>query len=64
MGREQAAEQIRALGGTFQSSVGKDTDYLVVGNNVGASKLVKADKLGTKQISEQDLLELLESTDK
>ena len=61
MGREQAAEQIRALGGTFQSSVGKDTDYLVVGNNVGARKLVKADKLGTKQISEQDLLELLRS---
>jgi DNA ligase (NAD+) len=59
MGREQAGEKIRALGGTFQSSVGKDTDYLVVGKNVGASKLVKADKLGTKQISEQDLLKLL-----
>lgn len=59
MGREEAAEKIRALGGTFQSSVGKDTDYLVVGNNVGASKLVKAEKLGTTQISEQDLIKLL-----
>lgn len=60
MGRDQAAERIRALGGTFQSSVGKDTDYLVVGANVGASKLAKADKLGTKQISEDDLIKLLD----
>jgi DNA ligase (NAD+) len=59
MGREEAAEKIRALGGTFQSSVGKDTDYLVVGNNVGASKLAKADKLGTKQIDEQEFLKLI-----
>ena len=39
--------------------VGKDTDYLVVGANVGASKLAKAAKLGTKQISEDDLAEVL-----
>lgn len=60
MGRDQAAEKIRALGGTFQSSIGKDTDYLVVGNNVGASKLTKAAKLGTKQIDEDKLLKLLQ----
>lgn len=59
MSRDEAAEKIRALGGTFQSSVGKETDYLVVGGNVGASKLAKAAKLGTKQISEEDLLKLL-----
>lgn len=61
MGREQAAERIRALGGTFQSSVGKDTDFLVVGENVGASKLAKADKLGTKRLTEAELLKLLDS---
>jgi DNA ligase (NAD+) len=61
MSRDNAAEQIRALGGTFQSSVGKDTDYLVVGNNVGASKLAKASKFGTKQIDEAALVELLNS---
>lgn len=61
MGRDQAAEQIRALGGTFQSSVGKDTDYLVVGENVGASKLAKAAKLGTNQISEDQLVKMLHS---
>jgi DNA ligase (NAD+) len=61
MGRDIAAERIRALGGTFQSSVGKDTDYLVVGANVGASKLTKAAKLGTKQITEAEFLKLLDS---
>jgi DNA ligase (NAD+) len=59
MSREEAADKIRALGGTFQSSVGKETDYLVVGNNVGASKLVKAKKLGVKQIDEIVLLKLI-----
>jgi DNA ligase (NAD+) len=59
MGRDEAAEKIRALGGTFQSSVGKDTDFLVVGKNVGASKLVKAAKLGTKQITEAELVAIL-----
>ncbi len=62
MGRDLAAEKIRKLGGTFQPSVGKDTDYLVVGQNVGASKLKKAEKLGIKQIDEQALLKLLDQT--
>lgn len=59
MSREEAADKIRALGGTFQSSVGKSTTYLVVGENVGASKLVKAKKLGTKIINEDDFVKLL-----
>ncbi len=59
MSRDDAAEKIRKLGGTFQSSVGKDTSYLVVGKNVGASKLKKAEKLGTKQITEADLQKMI-----
>jgi DNA ligase (NAD+) len=59
MSREQAAERIRALGGTFQSSVGKETDYLVVGANVGASKLTKAEKLGTTVVDEEAFLKML-----
>lgn len=59
MGREAAAEKIRALGGTFQSSVGKDTDFLVAGANVGESKLAKARKLGTEVIDEQAFLKLV-----
>lgn len=61
MSREEAGERIRALGGTFQSSVGKETDYLVVGANVGASKLAKAEKLGTKQIDEAEFSRLLDN---
>ncbi len=59
MSRDEAAEQIRAKGGIFQSSVGKDTDYLVAGGKVGASKLAKAKAYGTKVINEEELKELL-----
>jgi DNA ligase (NAD+) len=59
MSREQAAEKIRALGGTFQSSVAKGTTYLVMGTKAGASKAEKARKLGTEVIDEDKLLELL-----
>lgn len=55
MSRDEAADKIRALGGTFQTSVGKDTTYLVAGGKVGASKLAKAEKYGTKVIDEQVL---------
>ncbi|MEO6513842.1 MAG: NAD-dependent DNA ligase LigA [Candidatus Saccharimonadales bacterium] len=60
MSRDEAAEKIRNLGGTFQSSLGKDTDFLVVGANVGASKLSKAEKYGTKQLDEADLLKMID----
>lgn len=59
MSRELAAERIRALGGTFQSSVAKGTTYLVMGSKAGASKAEKARKLGTEVINEAALLELL-----
>lgn len=59
MGRDEAGEKIRRLGGGFQSSLAKDTTYLVVGKNVGASKLAKAEKLGTIQIDETALLKML-----
>ena len=59
MGRDEAADEIRALGGTFQTAVAKDTHYLVAGGKVGASKLKKAEQYGTKIINEAELLELL-----
>ncbi len=59
MSRDEAAEQIRSLGGTFQTTVGKDTDYLIAGANVGASKLSKAEKFGTHVLNEHELLKLL-----
>lgn len=59
MSRDEAADKIRALGGTFQTAVGKDTTYLVAGGKVGASKLNKANNYGTKIINELELREIL-----
>ena len=59
MSRDRAADIIRSLGGTFQSSVGKGTTYLVAGGKVGASKLQKAQKFGTEVIDEKKLTEIL-----
>lgn len=59
MTREHAAEKIRLLGGVFQTTLAKDTTYLVVGENVGAAKLSKAAKYATPQITESDLLKLI-----
>lgn len=61
MSRDEAAGKIRALGGTFQAAVAKDTTYLVAGGKVGASKLKKAESYGTKIIDENELLKLLGS---
>ncbi len=57
--RDELANQIRLRGGNFQTGVGKSTDYLVVGQRVGSSKLAKAKQLGVKVISEAQLMEML-----
>lgn len=59
MARDEVAEKIRSLGGTFQTSVAKDTNFVVTGEKPGASKIKKAEKFGTKQINEQQLLKIL-----
>lgn len=59
MGRDVAADKIRALGGTFQTAVAKDTTYLIAGGKVGESKLKKARAYGTKIVNEKEFLELL-----
>lgn len=57
--RDEAADCIRALGGTFQTAIAKDTTYLVVGEKVGASKLKKAKEYGTRVIDENNLMEMI-----
>lgn len=59
MSRDVAAEKIRAQGGGFQSSVAKDTTYLVAGGKVGESKLKKAQSYGTQVIDEVAFLALI-----
>ncbi len=55
--REEAKKLVTSLGGQVQSTVGKKTDFVVVGENPG-SKLEKARKLGVTTISEQEFLQL------
>lgn len=59
MSRDEAADKIRALGGTFQTSVAKDTTYLVAGGKVGSSKLKKAESYGVSVINEAQFLNIL-----
>jgi DNA ligase (NAD+) len=58
MTRDEAKEKVRLLGGEVSSSVSKETDYVVVGEEPG-SKFEKAKKLGVKIISEKDFLEMI-----
>ncbi len=61
MDRDSAAERIRNQGGVFQNAIAKDTDYLVVGQNVGASKLAKAQALGTTRLTEAEFLKMIKA---
>ena len=58
--RDEAKALIKKFAGKVTDSVSKSTDYLVVGENAG-SKLAKAEKLGITQLSEQQLLEMVNS---
>lgn len=60
MSREAAAAAIRSLGGRFHSTVTKDTNYLVIGANPGASKIKQASKLKTRTLNEKTFLSLLD----
>jgi DNA ligase (NAD+) len=58
MGRDEAKEKIRALGGEVSGSVSKKTDFVVAGEEAG-SKLDKAEELGVKVISEEEFLKMI-----
>ncbi len=57
--REEADEAILAAGGKATSSVSKRTAYVVVGAGPGASKLTKAETLGTPQLDADGFRRLL-----
>jgi DNA ligase (NAD+) len=59
MSRDEAKEAVRNAGGDWVSSVSKNTDYVVVGDNPG-SKADKAKELGVAILDEKGFLRLLE----
>jgi DNA ligase (NAD+) len=58
MTRPEAQRRIEALGGRLVSSVSKETDYVVVGEDAG-SKLARAEKLGVTRIDEDEFRKLV-----
>ena len=58
MSRDEASAKIKAYGGKVSGSVSSKTDYLLAGEAAG-SKLTKAQALGIKIISEEELFAML-----
>ncbi|HEY0897591.1 MAG TPA: NAD-dependent DNA ligase LigA [Sphingobacteriaceae bacterium] len=58
--REELKDIIEANGGKIVSSISAKLNYLVAGDNMGPSKLEKANKLNIPIISDADLLRMLE----
>ncbi len=58
MTRDQAKDRLAALGASVVSSVSKNTDYVIAGENAG-SKLEKAKNLKIEVLDESDLQKIL-----
>lgn len=58
LGRKEVTELIEKNGGKCTGSVSKKTDYLVAGNAAG-SKLTKAQNLGIKILTEDELIAMI-----
>ena len=59
--RDELQEIILKNGGRVLSGVSGKLDFLLAGDNMGPSKLAKAEKLGVKILSEKDFEKLLNS---
>ena len=58
--RDEAKAKIREIGGSVSSSVSKNTDFVVAGENPG-SKYDKAKKLGVKILDEEEFMKITNS---
>jgi len=57
MSRNELKKAIEDNGGKVSSSISKKTNFIVAGDNMGPSKLTKAQDLGVEIISEQDFID-------
>ena len=57
MSRTELKKAIEDNGGKVSSSISKKTNFIVAGDNMGPSKLTKAQDLGISIISEQDFID-------
>ncbi|WP_298781008.1 NAD-dependent DNA ligase LigA [uncultured Polaribacter sp.] len=57
MSRNELKKAIEDNGGKVSSSISKKTNFVVAGDNMGPSKLTKAQDLGIQIISEQDFID-------
>ncbi len=57
--RDELKEMIEQHGGKNVSAVSAKTDYLLAGENIGHSKLDKANKLGIRLLNEDDFLAIV-----
>ncbi len=58
LSRDEAKEKIKVLGGEILSSVSKNLNYLIVGENPGG-KFDKAKELGVKILNEKEFLKII-----
>lgn len=57
--RDEYKEMIESNGGKNVGSVSKSTSFILAGDNMGPSKLEKAQKLGVRLVSEDEFLAML-----
>ncbi|MCG8859799.1 NAD-dependent DNA ligase LigA [Tenacibaculum finnmarkense] len=59
MTRNELKKAIEDNGGKVSSSISKKTSFIVAGDNMGPSKLTKAESLGISIISEQEFMDMI-----
>lgn len=59
--RDEYKEMIELNGGKSVGSVSKSTSFILMGENMGPSKLEKAQKLGVRLVAEEEFLKMLET---
>ena len=59
--RDEYKEMIERNGGKNVGSVSKSTSFILMGENMGPSKLEKAQKMGVRLVTEDEFLQILET---